>query len=174
MSRKQITYYSKISVVSMSNQSWKSILSLETKLTRLEATNDKLIDAYDEESSSEASVEFQSILKQDSEFMDIVIDMVSQLKVLKEEVERKRRELDTSHTQNLAWAVSHTGTGTDDLITSNQTRLDQFYLQPPLTRVVKPNQIDMPPYSGDILKWKEFWDLFEASVHKEKKVCHYR
>jgi len=61
-----------------------------------------LIDAYDEESSSEASVEFQSILKQDSEFMDIVIDMVSQLKVLKEEVERKRRELDTSHTQNLA------------------------------------------------------------------------
>ena len=32
----------------------------------------------------------------------------------------------------------------------------------------KPPQIDIPFFTGDILKWKEFWDMFEASVHKEK------
>ena len=36
----------------------KSILSLETKLTRLEVANDKLMDAYEEEGNSEASAEF--------------------------------------------------------------------------------------------------------------------
>jgi len=77
----------------------KSILSLETKLTRLEMANDKLMDAYKEENNSEASTEFQFF---DSEFMDNVIDKVPQLKVLKEEIERKRREMDTSHT-----SVSH-------------------------------------------------------------------
>ena len=41
-----------------------------------------MTDAYDEEINSEDSAEFQSVLEQDSEFMDNVIDMVSQLKVL--------------------------------------------------------------------------------------------
>ena len=36
----------------------KSILSLETKLTRLETANDKLMDTYEEESNPEASAEF--------------------------------------------------------------------------------------------------------------------
>jgi len=54
------------------------------------------MDAYDEETNSEASAEFQSILEQDSEFMENVTGKVSQLKVLKEEVERKSRELETT------------------------------------------------------------------------------
>jgi len=33
--------------------------------------------------------------------MDNVIEKIPQLRVLKEEVERKRKELDASHTQNL-------------------------------------------------------------------------
>ena len=60
--------------------------------------NDKLMDAYKEEGNSEASAEFQFI---DSGFMDNVIEKVPQLRVLKEEVERKRKELDVSHTKNL-------------------------------------------------------------------------
>ena len=148
----------------------KSILSLETKLTRLEVANDKLMDAYEEESNSEASAEFQSILEQDSEFMDSVIDKVSQLKVLKEEVERKRRELDTSHTQNLEQRLTQVQEQMS-LLQSSQTRSEELRLQPPLTGAVKPTQIDIPTYSGDVLKRKEFWDMFEASVHKEKRYA---
>ena len=31
---------------------------------------------------------------------------------------------------------------------------------------LKPPQLEIAPFSGDILKWQEFWDAFEASVHQ--------
>ena len=133
----------------------KSILSLETKLTRLETVNDKLMDAYEEEGSSEASAEFQSTLEQDSEFMDNVIDKVSQLKVLQVEVERRKRELDTNHTQNLEQHLTQVQEQMS-LLQSSQTRSEQYHLQPPLPRAVRRTQTDISPYSGDVLKWNEF------------------
>ena len=42
-----------------------------------------------------------SVLDEDSEFMDNIISKVSQLKTLEKEVERKRRDLETSQTQSL-------------------------------------------------------------------------
>ena len=71
----------------------KSILSLETKLTRLETANYKLMDAYEEESNPEASAEFQSTLEQDSEFMGNVINKLRypNLKCLRRRL-RKRGE----------------------------------------------------------------------------------
>ena len=32
--------------------------------------------------------------------------------------------------------------------------------------LLKPPQLEIAPFSGDILKWQEFWDAFEASVHQ--------
>ena len=128
------------------------------------------MDTYEEESNSEDFAEFQSIFEQDCKFMDNVIDKVSQLKMLEEEVERKRRELDTNHIQNLEQCLTQVQEQMSFLQPS-QIRSDQFCLQPTLTEVVKTNQIDTPPYEEDILKWKEFWDMFEASVHKEKRYA---
>ena len=65
----------------------KAILNLETKLSRLETADDKLMDAFDAESDAEAASEFQTALDEDSELMDNVINKVSQLKTLKEEIE---------------------------------------------------------------------------------------
>jgi len=144
----------------------KSILSLETKLTRLETANDKLMDAYEEQSNPEASAEIQSTLEQGSEFIDNVIDKVSQLEVLKEEVEKKRRELDANHTQNLEQRLTQVQEQML-LLQSSQTRS----VQPPLPGAVKPAQTDIPTYSGDVLKWNEFWDMFKASVHKDKRYA---
>ena len=31
---------------------------------------------------------------------------------------------------------------------------------------LKPPQLEIAPFNGDILKWQEFWDAFEASVHQ--------
>jgi len=113
----------------------KSILNLETRLTRLEEANDNLMDALEEE---DASTEFQSTLDQDSEF----IDKVSQLKVLKEEVERKRRELDTSHTQTLEQRLTRIQEQMSSLQNS-QTSSEQSHFQPPLVGAAKPSQIDI-------------------------------
>ena len=30
---------------------------------------------------------------------------------------------------------------------------------------LKPPQLEIAPFNGDILKWQEFWNAFEASVH---------
>ena len=59
---------------------------METKLSRLETADDKLMDEFDD---SEAASEFQIALDEDSELMDNVINKVSQLKTLKEEIKRK-------------------------------------------------------------------------------------
>ena len=107
------------------------------------------MDAYEEESNPEASAEFQSTLEQDSEFMDNVIDKVSQLKVLKEEVEKKRRELDTNHTQNLEQRLTLVQEQIS-LLQSSQTHSEQYYLQLPLPGAVRPAQTDIPTYSGDV------------------------
>ena len=58
------------------------------------------------------------------------------------------------------------------LLQANQTHpsgeLSSIW-SPPLTiEATKPPQIDIPLFAGDVLKWKGFWDMFEASVHKEK------
>jgi len=90
--------------------------------------------------------------------------------VLKEEVEKKRRELDTNHTQNLEQRLTQVQEQMS-LLQSSQTRSEQYYLQPPLPGAVRPAQTDIPTYSGDVLKWNEFWDMFEASVHKDKRYA---
>jgi len=30
---------------------------------------------------------------------------------------------------------------------------------------IRPPQLEMTPFDGDVLKWQEFWDQFEASIH---------
>ena len=64
-------------------------LCLETKLTRLEAANDKLADAYKAGDENESARQFYATLDEDSEFIDNIIKKISQLRSLKEEPERK-------------------------------------------------------------------------------------
>ena len=148
---------------------------METKLSRLEVANDKLGEAYDNGNDAEAATEFQTTLDEDSEFMDNVISKVSQLKTLKEEVERKRRELETSQTQNLERRLTQMQEQMA-VMQANQTRPSEELRgiwSPPLSiGATKSPQIDIPSFAGDILKWKEFWDMFEASVHKEKRYAN--
>ena len=62
----------------------KVLLNLETKLARLEATNEKLMEAYDQGNDAEAAEQFQNVLDEDTELTKVIIDKISQLKVFKE------------------------------------------------------------------------------------------
>ena len=79
----------------------KVTLSLETKLTRMMAANDKLADAYEAGGENESARQFHATLDEDSGFIDNIIGNISQLRLLKQELERKQRELESSHTQGL-------------------------------------------------------------------------
>ena len=135
----------------------KVLLNLETKLSRLEIANDKLIEAYEQNNDNEGAEQFQSVLDEESEIIDGIIDKVSKLKVLRGELEQRRRESDRRHT----------GT-TDQVRQTQQTGDVASGLSPQTYGPIKPPQLEITPFCGDVLKWKEFWDAFEASIDKVK------
>ena len=76
-------------------------MNLETKLARLEVANDKLVDAYEQSEEVKAAEQFQTALNEETEFTDGILDRISQLKILRETVERKKGEADASRCQSV-------------------------------------------------------------------------
>ena len=88
----------------------KVILNLETKLARLETANEKLIDALEQSEETTSTEEFQFTLDEDAELTDEVIDKLSQLKLLKEEVEKRQIKIKHLKTESKARGRSTTST----------------------------------------------------------------
>jgi len=107
----------------------------------LETENDKLIEALEYSEDSKVTEQFQNTLDEESEMIDDVISKISQLKVMKEETERVRKLTGSNAKGNRT-------------ITTTTIYLSKY--------------IDIPTYDGDILRWQEFWDTFEATIHKGK------
>lgn len=147
----------------------KVLLNLETKLVRLETANDKLAEAYEQAEDTEAAEQFQSTLDEESELIDNTITNISQLKLLKEESERKRRELENSPTTGLMERVTQVQEQINRLqSTQSTTSLSGIWSPPTTEGPIKPPQLEIPVFNGDVLRWQEFWDAFEATIDKGK------
>ena len=72
------------------------LINQETKLARLESINEKLAEAYEKTRDTEAIKQFQTTLDEETEFTESVITKISELKILKEETEKNRKELEVS------------------------------------------------------------------------------
>jgi len=125
-----------------------------------------LVEALEESEDTEAIEQFQGTLDKESEMIDDIIGKISQLKVMKEETERKRKALESSHVPEL-----------EQRITQVQEQVERLQPLPTLTSIwsdssagapTKPPQLDIPTFDGDIIRWQEFWDTFEATIHKGK------
>jgi len=57
----------------------------------MEIANEKLMDAHEQNEDTKLEVEFQDTLDEDTELADVVIDKLLQLRMLKEEGEKRRR-----------------------------------------------------------------------------------
>ena len=128
----------------------KVLSNLETKFSRLESTNDKLIEAYEQNNDNEGAEKFQNVLDKESELIDGILDKISQLKVLKRELEQRRQGSDGRHEESLgirAEAQVRQMHPPEDITSS----LSQQMYGP-----IKPPQLKITPFSGDVLKWKEF------------------
>ena len=135
--------------------------------------NDKLADAYEAGGDNESARQLEAMLDEDSEFIDNIIGKVSQLRSMKEELERKRRELESSHAQGLERRL----TQIQEQVTSMQSHrttgeLSGIWTPPLPVGAIKPPHLDMFTFAGDVLKWKEFWDMFNASVHSDDKYAN--
>ena len=143
----------------------KTTLDLETKLKRLETANEKLADAYEAGGNTESAKRFESVLEEDGELIDNIIGKVSQLKMLKEELERRRRDLESSHVQGFKQRLTQIQEQVASIQSSHTSRptegLSSIWTPPLPVGSIKPPHLDMPTFDGDFLKWKEFWDMFK-------------
>ena len=71
-------------------------MNLEVKLGWLEAANKKLNNAFEQSKDTEGANQFQVVLDEEAEFINNVLTKISELKVIKVEVEQKRNELETA------------------------------------------------------------------------------
>ncbi|XP_064106905.1 uncharacterized protein LOC135215881 [Macrobrachium nipponense] len=56
-------------------------------------------------------------------------------------------------------------------ITNSLKLLNPLTQPPPLpTASVRLPKLDLPHYSGDILEWNSFWELYHVSVHQRKDL----
>ena len=140
----------------------KVLLNLETKLSRLESTNDKLIEASEQNNEREGAQQFQSVLDEENEVIYGILDKVSQLKVLKRELKQRRRESDVRHAESTEASAASQVRQTHQPGDITRGLSQQIY------GPIKPPQLEITPFSRDALKWKEFWDAFEASIDKAK------
>ena len=51
--------------------------------------------------------------------------------------------------------------------TSHSPDVANIWSQPSLGPMKLP-RLDIRSFSGDVLRWQEFWDVFDASVHQAK------
>jgi len=85
-----------------------------------------------------------------------IIDKVSRFKVLQIELERRLRESAERHIVSLEREVRQVP----------QVGEMSTHMYGP----IKPPSLKLIHFSGDVLKWKEFWNAFEASIDKVKYV----
>ena len=132
----------------------KIILNLERRLSRLEMANDKLAEAYEQNEDTDGAEQFQTALDEDSELVDCIIDKMSQLKILKEELERKRQESESRTDQSLERRLTQMQEQVSLMqSTHRSTHMSSIWSQP-TPGPLKPPQLDITTFSGDVLKWR--------------------
>lgn len=132
----------------------KVLLNLERKFSGLESANDKLADAYNQDNYADGAEQFQQTSDKDAELMDNVVSRISELKMMKEEPERVHKIFET-HTQTTQKTTIDTPGVNFASIWSQSTH-----------GAIRPPQLHITPFDGDVMNWQEFWDQFEASVDK--------
>ena len=109
------------------------------------------------------------MLNEESEFTDGILDKISQLKVLRETVERKRGEADASRRHSIEQQLTRMQEQVEHLQrTSRPTGSEGLHSiwSHPTPSPMKPLHLEITPFAGDVLKWQEFWDMFDAAIHQ--------
>ena len=101
---------------------------------------------------------------------DEVIDKLSQLKLLKEEVEKRQRLSTSRQSQRLEEGLQQVQEQIRHLqppyaSRGMETGISRIWSQPSIA-TIKPPKLDIAPFKGEVLKWQEFRDAFEVSVDK--------
>ena len=86
---------------------------------------------------------------------------------MKEEIEKRRKDLEGLENQDLVQRVTRVQEQMDRLQSVQPpTSLSTIWTHSTGEAPIKAPQLDIPVFNGEVLKWQEFWDTFEATIHK--------
>ena len=88
-------------------------------------------------------------------------------------VERKRRELKTSHTHNLEQRLTQVQEQMS-LLQSSQTHFGEFHLQPPLTAAAKPTKKSTYHPTQEMFSNGKSFGTYLKLLFIKTKVCQHR
>lgn len=154
-----------------------------TRLTefseKLEITNNALLLQLETESADDSD-DLNIVIDENCELMSHVIDCKSDLSDLAETLTKRTH---TSASDTELGKMIELQQQMQTMMISHQEHLykqqEDAYLQQKdffrelkreHTTAVKLPMLDLHSFSGDRLKWKEFWDAFESSVHNNTKL----
>ena len=126
----------------------------ETCIKRLNEWIDKL-DIIDERISQENPDDLEQLMSEDSILIELAFDCRGELETFYKSLE------DLSN-------VSHSlsvGAEANYEMNQLQTQLQQLKISQRHASVKLP-KLEIPVFNGDVLKWTEFWDTFEATIHQ--------
>ena len=141
----------------------KVLMNLVVKLGQLESANKKLIEEYEQSEDQEGAGQFQTTLDEEAELIDGVLNGIFELKILEGEGERKRNEIEKAQSHvagssNKTERINHTPTSSE--IAS--------IWSPSVQGPIKSPHLEIALFDCNVLRWREFWDQFEAAIHNAK------
>ena len=132
----------------------------------METANSKLAEALEQEENTEVIEQFQTTLDE-SELIEDTIGKISQLKIIKEEIDKRCKDLEGSENHDLVQRVTRLQEQMDWLQSVQPpTSLSTIWTHSTDEAPIKPPQLDISVFNGEVLMWQEFWDTFEATIHK--------
>ena len=148
-----------------------SIERLQLYYEKVENQTEKLAEAVgdsDKELIKQLVIENETIC-------DEAMECVTQLKMFKEKVsEAKLKKIEAKESHGLEQIVELQKQM--NAIVTNQMKQQSDLLEKQeikekeLSTTVKLPKLDMMTFSGDKLRWTEFWDSFECAIHHNKKL----
>ena len=118
----------------------------------LKAANDKLADTYEAEGDNESARQFHAALDKDSNFVVNIIGKISQLRLLKEELERRRTEPESRHMEGLEWRLTEIQEQVVSIQSHCTPKVSSIWTPTLPMRSIKPPYLNMPTFTGDVLK----------------------
>ena len=150
------------------------IKRLNEFITKLEEANEKLSMAIDGRDGAE---EIEELIREDWDYISTVMDCRDELVDIK--VSEQRSPTDNSSsvtvTEDKFDQVIQMTTQMQQVILGQQQLQQQQQISIGQLNTSKSASVrlpisEIPSFSGDKLKWTEFWDTFEASVHKNTSI----
>lgn len=156
------------------------ILKVNNCVERLQLYSDKV--EYQTEKLADAvgdsDTELTNLLVTENETVcDKAIECILRLKQFEENISMKKVKLAEAKEKYGMEQIVELQKQMNTIVVNQMKQQHEFLekqeeREKELATTVKLPKLDMLPFSGDKLKWSEFWDAFENAVHNKKKMSN--